>query len=86
MHKGFKCLDVKEGRVYISRDVVSDEEVCPFSTCILMLELSFSLKSVFFLHIFVILVMGITTLLTSLIMVPCSLTVFFLSLQVMKLS
>lgn len=22
LHKGFKCLDVKEGRVYISRDVV----------------------------------------------------------------
>jgi hypothetical protein len=32
MHKGFKCLDVKEGRVYISLDVVFDEEVYPFST------------------------------------------------------
>jgi hypothetical protein len=32
MHKGFKCLDPKEGRVYISRDVVFDEEVFPFSS------------------------------------------------------
>jgi len=31
MHKGFKCLDPKEGRVYISRDVVFDETV--FSVC-----------------------------------------------------
>ena len=29
-HKGFKCLDPKEGRVYISRDVVFDEYVFPF--------------------------------------------------------
>ena len=32
MHKGFKCLDPKEGRVYISWDVVFDEEVFPFSS------------------------------------------------------
>ena len=32
MHKGFKCLDPKEGRVYISRDVVFDEEVFPFAS------------------------------------------------------
>lgn len=32
MHKGFKCLDPTEGRVYISRDVVFDEHVFPFST------------------------------------------------------
>jgi hypothetical protein len=31
MHKGYKCLDVKEGRVYISRDVVFDENVFPFT-------------------------------------------------------
>jgi hypothetical protein len=31
MHKGFKCLDPKEGRVYISRDVIFDEHVFPFA-------------------------------------------------------
>lgn len=31
-HKGFKCLDPKEGRVYISRDVVFDENVFPFAS------------------------------------------------------
>jgi histone deacetylase 1/2 len=31
IHKGFKCLDVKTGRVYISRDVIFDENVFPFS-------------------------------------------------------
>jgi hypothetical protein len=31
MHKGFKCLDVVEGRVYISRDVVFDETIFLFS-------------------------------------------------------
>lgn len=31
-HKGFKCLGPSEGRVYISRDVVFDESVFPFST------------------------------------------------------
>ncbi|WVZ95434.1 LOW QUALITY PROTEIN: hypothetical protein U9M48_041200 [Paspalum notatum var. saurae] len=31
IHKGFKCLDVSTGRVYISRDVVFDENVFPFS-------------------------------------------------------
>jgi hypothetical protein len=30
VHKGFKCLDVAEGRVYISRDVVFDENIFPF--------------------------------------------------------
>jgi histone deacetylase 1/2 len=25
LHKGYKCLDPKEGRVYISRDVVFDD-------------------------------------------------------------
>ena len=31
LHKGVKCLDVSTGRVYISRDVVFDENVFPFS-------------------------------------------------------
>jgi hypothetical protein len=31
LHKGFKCLDVVEGWVYISHDVVFDEIVYPFS-------------------------------------------------------
>jgi hypothetical protein len=32
MHKGVKCLDVKTGKVYISRDVVFDETVFPFAS------------------------------------------------------
>jgi histone deacetylase 1/2 len=32
LHKGYKCLDPKTGRVYISRDVVFDEHVFPFAT------------------------------------------------------
>jgi transposase InsO family protein len=31
LHKGYKCLDVDSGRVYISRDVIFDEGVFPFS-------------------------------------------------------
>jgi hypothetical protein len=31
MHRGYKCLEVSTGRVYISRDVTFDEEVFPFS-------------------------------------------------------
>jgi histone deacetylase 1/2 len=31
LHNGFKCLDISSGRVYISRDVVFDEDVLPFS-------------------------------------------------------
>jgi hypothetical protein len=31
LYKGFKCLEVKSGRVYISRDVVFDETLFPFS-------------------------------------------------------
>jgi hypothetical protein len=30
MHKGYKCLEVSTGRVYISRDVVFDEHIFPF--------------------------------------------------------
>lgn len=32
LHKGFKCLDVSTGRVYISRDVTFDENVYPFTS------------------------------------------------------
>jgi hypothetical protein len=31
MHKGFKCLDISTCRIYISRDVVFDETLFPFS-------------------------------------------------------
>jgi hypothetical protein len=31
MHKGFKCLDVASGQVYISRDVVFYETIYPFA-------------------------------------------------------
>jgi histone deacetylase 1/2 len=31
LHKGFKCLDISTGRVYISRDVIFVENVFPFS-------------------------------------------------------
>jgi hypothetical protein len=31
LHKGFKCLDISSGRIYISRDVIFDENVFPFS-------------------------------------------------------
>jgi hypothetical protein len=31
LHKGFKCVDPRSGRVYISRDVAFDESVFPFS-------------------------------------------------------
>lgn len=29
-HKGYKCLDRESGRIYISRDVVFDENIFPF--------------------------------------------------------
>jgi hypothetical protein len=32
LHKGYKCLDIDIGRVYISRDVIFDEAIFPFST------------------------------------------------------
>ena len=32
LHKGFKCLDPTEGRVYLSGDVIFDENVFPFAS------------------------------------------------------
>lgn len=32
MHKGFQCLDVSSGRVYVSRDVVFDESIYHFTS------------------------------------------------------
>jgi hypothetical protein len=32
LHKGVKCLDVSTGRIYISRDVVFDENIFPFAS------------------------------------------------------
>lgn len=32
LHKEFKCLDLAEGCIYISRDVVFDERVFPFTS------------------------------------------------------
>ena len=31
LHKGYKCLEVTTGRIYISRDVVFDETLFPFA-------------------------------------------------------
>jgi hypothetical protein len=31
LHKGYKCLDIATGQVYISRDVVFDESIFPFA-------------------------------------------------------
>jgi histone deacetylase 1/2 len=31
-HKGYKCLDRSSGRIFISRDVVFDEQVFPYAT------------------------------------------------------
>jgi hypothetical protein len=30
MHKGFKCLDISTGHIYISRNVIFDEFIFPF--------------------------------------------------------
>jgi hypothetical protein len=32
MHKGFKCLDVTSSCIYISRDMIFNESVCPFAS------------------------------------------------------
>ena len=31
LHRGYKCLDTDSGRVYISRDVIFDDNVFPFN-------------------------------------------------------
>jgi hypothetical protein len=31
LHKGFKCLDISAGQIYVSRNVVSDENIFPFA-------------------------------------------------------
>jgi hypothetical protein len=31
MHKGFKCIDIPSGHIYIFRDVIFDESVFPFA-------------------------------------------------------
>jgi histone deacetylase 1/2 len=48
LHKGFKCLDISTGRVYISRDVVFDENVFLLQNFIPMLEQDLGLKSFFY--------------------------------------
>jgi hypothetical protein len=32
LHKGYRCLDISTGRIYISRDIVFDEIVFPFAS------------------------------------------------------
>ena len=31
LHKGYKCLEISTGRIYISREVIFDETLFPFS-------------------------------------------------------
>jgi len=38
LHKGYKCLDLDSGRIYISRDVIFDEDVFPFPSFTQMLD------------------------------------------------
>jgi histone deacetylase 1/2 len=35
MHKGYKCLDIPSNQVYISRDVIFDENLFPFAPPVL---------------------------------------------------
>jgi hypothetical protein len=60
MHKGYKCLDVSSGRVYVSRDVTFDENIFPFSHLHSMLVLVFVLKFHAFIQLCLILFMGYT--------------------------
>jgi hypothetical protein len=31
LHKSYKCLDIQTGQIYVSRDVIFDEDVFPFA-------------------------------------------------------
>jgi histone deacetylase 1/2 len=54
MHKGFKCLEISSGRVYVSRDVVFDETEFPFSKLHSNAGHTSGKKFLFFLLIFLI--------------------------------
>jgi hypothetical protein len=71
MHKGFKCLDISTGRIYISRDVVFDEAVSLLPPFIPILALSFKVKLSSFLLLSVIQGMTIAMILTLLILLMC---------------
>lgn len=84
LHKGFKCLDVSEGRVYISRDVIFDENVYPFASMhpnagarlkakILLLPTDLLNPSSDF---------GVTILCVLMVMIPCAL-IQLVSMQVL---
>jgi hypothetical protein len=32
LHKGYRCLDISTGRIYISREIVFDETIFPFAS------------------------------------------------------
>jgi hypothetical protein len=32
LHKGYKCLDVSKGRIYVAQDMIFDESSFPFSS------------------------------------------------------
>jgi hypothetical protein len=51
LHKGFKCLDISTGRVYILHDVIFDEQLFPFANFIQMSEPYYVLKLFSFLII-----------------------------------
>jgi histone deacetylase 1/2 len=40
MHKGYKCLDRSTGRIYISRDVIFEKSVFPYSTPGVVIDVS----------------------------------------------
>jgi hypothetical protein len=50
MHNGYKCLDMSMGRIYISRVVVFDETVFPFSTPAVSVDASVLAKAIHFPH------------------------------------